>query len=165
MLWLLTVPESAEPDLERWMAEYATPLLRLCVLMLGDRQLAEEAVQDTLYRGYRAYARFRGESSERTWLTRIAINICRDQLRRPARRRERQGLPLSAAADREDGSLERRELLEAVYGLPPRDREVILLRYYTGLPVGEIARVLSLSENAVSARLKRARERLRQTLA
>ena len=49
--------------------------------------------------------------------------------------------------------------------LPDRDREVLLLRYYTGLAVKEIACVLSLSENAVSARLKRARERLRQTLA
>ena len=166
MLWTLTLPVSEKTaDLDHWMEEYATPLLRLCTMILRDRQMAEEAVQDTLYRGYRGYAKFRGGSSEQTWLTRIAVNVCRDRLRRPDYRRERQGLPLSAAENQEDASRERRELLEAVCSLPAPDREVLLLRYYTGLAVKEIACVLSLSEIAVSARLKRARDRLRQALA
>lgn len=108
MLWTLTLPVSEKTaDLDHWMEEYATPLLRLCTMILRDRQMAEEAVQDTLYRGYRGYAKFRGGSSEQTWLTRIAVNVCRDRLRRPDYRRERQGLPLSAAENQEDASRER----------------------------------------------------------
>ena len=69
---------SRELWLENAMAQYETPLLRLCCALLGDAALAEDAVQDTFIRAWRALPHFRGDSSEKTWLTHIAVNVCRD---------------------------------------------------------------------------------------
>ena len=69
--------------LERLMEEYGTGLLRLCALQLGDAALAEDAAQETLLRAWRRYGTFRGEAAERTWITAIALNVCRDLLRSP----------------------------------------------------------------------------------
>ena len=57
---------------------YQEPLLRMCCLYLRDRSLAEDAVQETFMKAYRALDSFRGESSEKTWLMRIAMHICCD---------------------------------------------------------------------------------------
>ena len=68
---------SRELWLENAMAQYETPLLRLCCALLGDAALAEDAVQDTFIRAWRALPHFRGDSSAKTWLTHIAVNVCR----------------------------------------------------------------------------------------
>ena len=69
---------SQELWLENAMAQYEAPLLRLCCALLGDAALAEDAVQDTFVRAWRALPHFRGDSSEKTWLTHIAVNVCRE---------------------------------------------------------------------------------------
>ena len=66
-----------------WTAEtlidaYGDELLRLCLLYLGDRQLAEDAFQETMVKAWRALPGFRGESGAKTWLFHIAVNTCRD---------------------------------------------------------------------------------------
>ena len=53
-------------------------LLRLCFVILGDEALAQDAVQETFFKAWKNRARFRGDASEKTWLTRIAVNTCRD---------------------------------------------------------------------------------------
>ena len=68
-----------QAELTRMMQTYGTQLLRLCTLYLKDRMLAEDAVQETFVRAWRAD--FRQECSEKTFLTRIAINICKNYLR------------------------------------------------------------------------------------
>ena len=83
-------------DLERLMEEYGTGLLRLCALHLGDAALAEDAAQETLLRAWRRYGTFRGEAAERTWITAIALNVCRDLLRSPWHTRR---VELSALAE------------------------------------------------------------------
>ena len=60
---------------------YGDAILRLCILYLGDRQLAEDAFQETFLKAWEKWDGFRGESSVKTWLTRIAVNTCRDMLR------------------------------------------------------------------------------------
>lgn len=67
--------------LEEAMAQWETALVRTCYLLLGDAGLAEDAVQDTFVKAWRAYGGFRGEASEKTWLMRIAVNTCRDLAR------------------------------------------------------------------------------------
>ena len=88
-------------DLERLMEEYGTGLLRLCALQLGDAALAEDAAQETLLRAWRRYGTFRGEAAERTWITAIALNVCRDLLRSPwhTRRMELSALAEPSAED------------------------------------------------------------------
>ena len=60
------------------MEEYGNAILRMCFLYLGNRSLAEDAVQETFIKAYRKFHTFRGESGAKTRLMRIAINICKD---------------------------------------------------------------------------------------
>ena len=102
---VVKVPDnSREQRLTRLVEVYQKPLLDLCYIYLRDRELAEDAVQDTFLKAYKAMKTFRGESKERTWLTRIAINTCRD-IRRSAwhRHQDRTVTPedLPTASERE----------------------------------------------------------------
>lgn len=72
-----------EEDLLRLMAQYKNDLMRMALAFLKDEALAEDAVQETFFKAYHALTAFRGDSSEKTWLMRIAINVCRN-IRRDA---------------------------------------------------------------------------------
>ena len=148
-------PESV---ITRLMDEHGDSILRLCAMYLRDSSLAEDAAQETFLRAYRAIERFRGTSSPKTWLTRIAINVCKDM----SHKRSRQPLVLEklpeASSDDVSGD---DSVINEVMLLPPKYRTVILLRYYQELDVKEIAHVLGLTRTAVSVRLNRAREMLR----
>ena len=73
---------AADRWLEQAIKTHGDSLLRLCFLYLHDRQLAEDAVQETFVRAWRAYGRFRQDSRDKTWLTRIAVNVCKSALRK-----------------------------------------------------------------------------------
>ena len=74
-------PDSREARIEHMVTLYQLPLLRLCVMYLHDREQAKDAVQETFLKAYRNLDSFRGDASEKTWLTRIAINTCRNMHR------------------------------------------------------------------------------------
>ena len=119
-----------------WTAEtlidaYGDELLRLCLLYLGDRQLAEDAFQETMVKAWRALPGFRGESGAKTWLFHIAVNTCRDMLRSGWMRMRRRSVPLEVMpelAGQEDERL--REMTAAVLALPDKYRETVVLLYY-----------------------------------
>lgn len=69
---------SPEAELTRLMKNYEADVVRLCFLYLRDLSLAEDATQETFLKVYRSIGMFRRESSEKTWLMRIAINTCKD---------------------------------------------------------------------------------------
>ena len=148
---------------DRWLEEairaHGDSLLRLCFLYLRDRQLAEDAVQEAFLKAYRALPTFRGDSSAKTWLTRIAVNVCKSALHRE------RPLPLS---DAPEGSYEAQfrddTVLQAVCALPQKLREVVLLYYFQELSTPEIARMLHLPRNVITARLSRARAQLKTDL-
>lgn len=153
-----------EMDAPRLLEEHGDSLLRLCTLYLGDRALAEDAVQDTFLRAMGAWGRFRGECSERTFLTRIAVNVCKNYLKSPWHRRRVQGLPeeaLPAAPGPEEAD---DTLPRAVMSLPRKYREAVVLYYYEELKAYEIAALLGVSVSAVTVRLSRARGMLKQRL-
>ena len=109
---------------QAWTAEalidaYGDELLRLCLLYLGDRQLAEDAFQETMVKAWRALPDFRGESGAKTWLFHIAVNTCRDMLRSGWMRMRKSSVPLEVMpelAGQEDGHL--RELTASGLALP-----------------------------------------------
>ena len=151
--------------IERMVKEWQLPLLRLCYIQLHDKALAEDAVQETFVKAFRGWTQFRGQSSEKTWLTKIAVNTCTDLqrgawFRHTDRRVTPEMLPEASVPFEEKDSM----LTLAVMQLPIRLREVILLHYYQGLNVNETAEVLGISQPSVSNRLKRGRERLREAL-
>ena len=150
-------------DAQRLLDAYGDTLLRLCLLYLGDQALAEDAVQETFLRALRAWPHFRGESSEETWLTRIAINVCKNELRSPWRRRRAPAESLDTLAvegpDPEDDTLVR-----AVSHLPLKYREVVVLYYYREWSTTQIAQRLGISVSTVTVRLSRARKMLHERL-
>lgn len=154
-----------EMDLGGLLSLYGNDLLRICFVYLRDYHLAEDAVQDTFEKALKSYARFRGECGEKTWLTRIAINVCKNQLRAPWHRRRVDDAAflerLSMEQSPQQGSGE--PLALAISKLAPKYKEVVLLFYYQGMKLKEIAAALHIPEATVSTRLARARAQLKAT--
>ena len=145
--------------------QYKDQVLRMCFLSLCDKTLAEDAVQETFLKVYRTMESFRGESSVKTWIMKIAMHTCYDMnhsgwFRFMNRKVTPDMFHGKAASESQDNA----ELVEAVMKLPFRLREVILLYYYQGMNVNEIADALNISHSAVSDRLKRGREKLKNML-
>ena len=158
-------PDNA-PDrnqrLEQLVDRYQEQVMRMCFLYLCDKTLAEDAMQETFLKVYRALDTFRGEASEKTWIMRIAIRTCYDMnhsgwLRVFNRQVTPDMVPETAVPFEESDD----ELMNAVIRLPIRLREVILLYYYQHMNVNETAEALGISQSSVSGRLKRGRERLK----
>lgn len=153
-----------EQFLERLMSEYGDSILRLCYLYLKDYQLAEDAAQETFLKAMRSYSSFRGQSSEKTWLTRIAINCCKNIMRTQWFRAARETLnePVTdSGAQPIEAFLEKDSLSAAIMQLRPKERQVILLYYYQELSLREIAEVTGKPENTVAQQLSRARRQLK----
>ena len=151
--------------LEGIVKKHELSLRRMCFLYLRDLSLAEDAVQETFVKAYQRAESFRGECSEETWLMRIAINTCKD-MRRGAwfRYVERtialDMLPEPVQPCTEDDSL----LTIEVMKLPRKQLEAVLLYHYQGMTVYETAQALGITAPSLSARLKKAYDKLRSTL-
>ncbi len=151
--------------LEQAMARWEVPLLRTCCLLLRDAALAEDAVQETFLKAWRAHDDYRREASEKTWLMRIAVNVCRDMLRggwfrRMDRKVDMADLPEPSAAFSEPDDTVTRAILSLQDGL----RQVVVLHYYQGLTIQETADVLRISRRTVHYRLDKAERALRAAL-
>lgn len=150
-------------NLEELVETCGDRLLRTCTLYLGDVHLAEDAVQDAFLRALGSRDRFRGDCAPETWLTRIAINVCKNYLRSPWRKRR---VSITALEDCPAPGPEPADdtLAKAVMELPPKYRGVVTLYYYQEWTVPEIGKALGCSENAVRMRMSRAREMLKTKL-
>ena len=144
---------------------YQTQLLRLCAAQLQDSVLAEDAVQETFLKVYRALPSLKEAAGEKAWVMKIAVNTCRD-IRRSAwfRHVDRRVTPETfpepqTSADEADDGLAR-----AIAALSPKLREVILLFYYQDMKLSDIARILNIPISTVASRLARARKRLKESL-
>ena len=150
-------------DTERLFREYQAPLVRYLTRRLGDRDWAEEVVQETFLRALRQETIV----NERAWLFAVATNLVRDEARAHARRRRHLTLlaeqerdtvvdpPITDIERAQEAALARR----AVEALAERDRLALLMRE-EGLDYGEIAAALGLSPGSVGTTLARARRRL-----
>ena len=154
-----------QQTLTRMMEEHGDRLYRLCLLLLGDPHLAEDAVQDTMLKAWRGLDGYARRASEKTWLTTIAVNVCRDYRRLYwyRRRLDSEALVEQIAA-RRDAEPQDDEILRQVLALAPKYREPVLLYYWQQLTIPEIAALLHEKENTVSTRLRRARAQLKETL-
>ena len=122
---------------------------------------AEDAVQNTMLRLWRTGTDFTGEEHLRRWLARVAVNESRRIAAHPWRRR---AVSLEEAREPVFQDRERRELYEAVMGLPAKYRVPLYLYYYEGYAVAEIGEILGLKPSTVQTRLSRGREKLKAML-
>ena len=158
-----------DPDLEQIFTElvssHQTSLLRMCYLNLHDTGLAEDAVQETFVKAYRALPGFRGECSMKTWLMRIAINTCRDMQRGSWLKHISRTVSLDQLAEPSESFSEDALAVNIeIARLPVKLRETVLLYYYQNMKIEEIADILGIAVSSASERLKRAKEKLRYAL-
>ena len=153
----------SEMDLERMIDQHGDGLLRVCLLYLKDYALAEDAVQETFLRAYRSFDKFEGRSSEKTWLTAIAINVCRTMLRSQWQRKNA-GEDALDQLKMQDPDLPDPTVARAVMRLPKDQRVAVILFYVQEMKIREIAQALEVPQSTVSSRLNRARKKLRAEL-
>lgn len=161
---VVTGPDNKQ-ILIQMISAYEKDLLRTCYVYLRDASLAEDAVQETFLRAYKHLDSFRGESSQKTWLMSIALNVCRS-MRQSAWYRyvdryiELDTLNIAAESIPELNIA----LMTEIMRLPRKEMEAIWLYYYEDMKLKEIASALGVSTSAIGARLDRARDRLHKAL-
>jgi RNA polymerase sigma factor (sigma-70 family) len=174
-------PDDARPLIERLAggdrqalaelyARYQGPLFRYLLQLTGDRELAEEVLQDTLVAVWKYAATFEGRSTVQTWLIGIARRQAHNTLRRRTLPRADAAALADLAASEPDpedlalASAEREELVAALTRLAPMHREVLGLIFEHGLSYQETARILGVPEGTVKSRLSNAKRALRARL-
>lgn len=149
---------------------HETAIRRLATGFLGDASEAEDAAQEVFMKAHKNLGKFRGDSAFSTWLHQITVNHCKDMLRSRKRRswlpwnsREDDQVPdsesLATPGDETTRTTEAGVLLRQLLKKLPVDYQaVLLLRELQGLSYIEIAKTLGISQDAVKARLRRARQ-------
>jgi RNA polymerase sigma-70 factor (sigma-E family) len=133
-------------------------LVRLALMMTGDLGTAEDVVQDVFERLHRRWPRLRDDGDILAYARASVLNACRSAHRRNAVRRKHAGSLAEhrqAAADSESAVADRGVLTVALATLARRQREVLVLRYYCDLDVGEIAALLRIGPSAVRSTMSR----------
>lgn len=152
--------DSDEALLEEKYDNYGTILFRLCMVLLGNQQDAEDAVQDTFVRYWKKRPVFQNTEHEKAWLIRVATNRSKDKLRNWFRCSTVGMDVLNNMATSEKDTF----VLEQLFTLPSREKTVLFLHYTEGYKVAEIASILKISDNAVKAALYRGRKKLKLQL-
>lgn len=145
---------------------YATDVLRMCYFYLADRQKAEDVVQDVFVRLMTTNPALQ-PGKEKAWLLKVAMNRCRDLWRGAWLKRVVLGSPvfeLIPAPDEFSRIGDKQEMMAAINKLPAMFKEVILLYYYQGYGINEIAEMMELPEGTISSRLSRGRKKLEEVL-
>jgi RNA polymerase sigma-70 factor (sigma-E family) len=153
-------------DFASFYAAARPTLLRTTYAVTGDRQLAEDAVQVAFAQAYAAWARVAGAEDPTAYVRRIAINAALGHRRRASFRRETSvdRPPDRPAVDPGMDALERDEVWRAVRALPPRQRAVVVLRYYEDLSEQQIADALGCRPGTVKSQASAALATLRARL-
>lgn len=154
--------EQEEEILARRLVEtYANQLLRLAYSLLNSIPDAQDVCQEVLLRRLEHRGEFESGEHERAWLVRVTVNTCKNVLRSLLRR---QTVSLEAVAEQPAFQPEVGGVLEEVQRLGRRDRQVLVLYYYMGYDTNEIGTMLGIRADAVRARMKRARGKLKAEL-
>lgn len=146
--------------------QYATDVLRVCYFYLSDREKAEDVCQDVFVRLMTTHPVLQ-PGREKSWLLKVALNRCRDLWRGAWLKRVILGGPtfeLIPAPDEFSRRDDQQAMMAAINQLPATFKEVILLHYYQGMHIAEIAQMLELPEGTISSRLSRGRKKLESIL-
>lgn len=167
-----------EEAFKQLVGRYQRQVANLIYLTLGSREEIEDLSQEVFIRVHKSLHRFEQDASFYSWLYRITVNICIDEIRRrkikktfslemfseSALERDKKPSRGESASDSVLDEEKRRIILKALQKLSPVHRTAIVLREYEDLSYDEIAEVLNISTQAVKSRIFRAREELRGLL-
>jgi RNA polymerase sigma-70 factor (ECF subfamily) len=148
--------------LGKLLALHKRSLIRLCLGILGNVEDAEDAAQETFLRALHALPRFREEAAFRTWLFRIAVNLCVrwKTARPPTEPWDEEQHAAAGPLTPESIALRRLRMLEALHSLPPHRRAVFLLKEWEEWSVAEIAVAVGWNPIRVKNELSKARHAL-----
>ena len=155
---------------DRIVAEHGAGIAALANRLLAWPHDVDDVVQEVFIAAFQSLPKFRGQCRLRTWLFTITVNKCRTHRRRAGRN----GILTSDEPPAEVNENAETKAMAAetfarvqrtVRALPPKYREVVVLRYLEGLETAEICDMLKINANAVQVRLNRARKHLRDALA
>jgi RNA polymerase sigma factor (sigma-70 family) len=155
-------------NIEDLLKQYGTDILRLIRFYTKSDNDAEDLTQEVFIRAHKTLSDFRNECSPKTWLIRIAVNVCRNyhrsQLRHPQVLVDT--IPFAGRSPSAESEVmehsESTDLVRLIQELPIQQKEVILLHYYEEESVASIATLLGVSVSTVKIRLFRARKALKR---
>lgn len=151
-------PKISQEDFSDKYDEYSPMLYRICILRLGNKQDAEDALQNTFIKYYYKAPEFSDANAEKAWLIRVAVNCCKDFQKSFW---QKNTVGLDETAEMTTGAIEDAVKLIDLFELSPKNRVVLDLYYYEGYSVNEIAKILKITPNSVTSRLTRARKKLK----
>jgi len=146
------------PDVNRAIDEYGNSLYRLCMVMLKNREDAQDAVQECFLRYITKAPDFNDCSHEKAWLIRVSTNICKDMLRR---RKYESFLSLEEIKNLSSGE-DNAQILGMLVSLDEKYKIIIHLHYVEDYSTDEISSMLGITSAAVRKRLQRGRDMLRE---
>jgi RNA polymerase sigma-70 factor (sigma-E family) len=166
---VVEAPIDADAGVERLFRAHRLSMVRLASLLVDDRESAEDVVQDAFAGLHRRWASLRTDEAALGYLRTSVVNGSRSMLRRRRTvRRNPQPAADAFAAEPADGRMmlaeEHRDVLAAMRRLPARQREVIILRYWSELTEAQIAAALGISLGAVKSSASRGRDAIAATL-
>lgn len=140
---------------------YSNDILRMCLIYVKDYHLAQDITQETFIKVYQKLDTFKNKSNIKTWITSIAINNCKNALKKNSK--EVTPLEDLTLTYNEDFSKNETKISvsEGVSKLPKKYLEVIMLYYYQELSIKETSHILKVPQATVKTRLKRAKEKLK----
>lgn len=160
------VDTTADILTDTYWAHYGS-LLKLAALLLDDHASCEDVVQEAFIRVHSARTKVREQDKLLAYLRQTVVNLSRSTLRRRLLSLKHAPKPMPDAASAEEGAydrLERDDLISALRGLQRRQREVLVLRYFSDLTEAQTADILGLSVGSVKAYGSRGLDSLRQRL-
>lgn len=142
---------------------HKSTIYSVCYMFAKDRCEADDLFQEILIRIWQGLGSYRGDSAESTWIYRVSLNTCVSYERKERRRRQSVSVPIDPDffAEEETEHPRTAELRRRIQMLPPLDRAIVLM-WLEALPYDEIGAVAGISAKAVSVRLVRIREKLKQ---
>jgi RNA polymerase sigma-70 factor (ECF subfamily) len=144
---------------------YRATVFRIAYGYTGNFEDSEDISQDVFLKLYESGKTFKDEEHKKAWLIRVAVNASKSLLRTAWKKRSRRGeTPIPEDKPYYDDVADR-ELFDCVARLPEKYRTVVYLHYYEDYPTAEVARLMGISQSAVTTRLSRAREELKRTFA
>ena len=166
--WTEPIAVSNDPDFDRFFVKHYDGLVASLTVITGDRQRADDCVQEAFIRAYARWRRVRRYDNPATWVRRVAINLSRDAKRSETRRRRREdrqaGEVMTATPSHEAGLIGDIEVVALLQALPRQQRTVAALFYVEDISLADIAESLDITTGAVKFHLSKARERLRAIL-
>lgn len=146
--------------------EYGNKLLRTCYLILKDREEAEDVVQETFIKVFQKLDTFKENSSFFTWIYAIALNLCRDRLRKKQDMLtlEDEWVGENDVEFHVEKNIDREILRKELFDMNSLYREVMVLFYFEELSIKEISNLLNEKEGTIKSKLSRGRNILRENL-